>query len=176
MLLPTTGDEGTIPSATGETSEVAETGDAGLEADTAESAPGDDGEVAEASMRLRREDRPLLPDFTEAASLLSLFDSPLSKTEFLGLSVLDDPGIRDRIEFLSDREDSFVSDLTIGGPDCAESLAAELPLEDPDPFSLELAFPIAQFQGLGIDCSFFSRLMDGNALKGVVDDLRFVVW
>lgn len=101
------------------------------------------GEVTD-SLRLFRDvaDRPLLPDLIDDASPLSFVLSPLENiAEFLGLSVLEDPGILDRREFLIDRVDSFVSDLIMGGPD--EGSLDILPLV-PDSPSLELVFPIAQ--------------------------------
>jgi hypothetical protein len=152
MEFPTTGDAGIKSSATEGMSDATEVGDVGVVGDATESAPGDAGEPA-ASLRLIREcdDRPLFPDFTETASPLSSFVSPFERSvELLGLSVLPFPGILDRMEVLSEREDSFVSDLIIGGPAEVESLAVELPLEGPGPPSLELAFPIARCRGFGV--------------------------
>lgn len=68
------------------------------------------------SGRLERErpDLALFPEVTEAASDLST-GSPLeSMAEFLGLSVLPEPGILDLSE-RKDREDSLVSDLLNDG-------------------------------------------------------------
>lgn len=96
------------------------------------------------SPRLPREaERPLLPDRTEAASGL-LSESPLalelSSVEFLGLSVLELPGILDLRE-RKDREESLVSLLLIDGYDWRFP-SAEFDLGDP-PSGLELWLPMA---------------------------------
>lgn len=72
------------------------------------SVEGDVGDVAE-SLRLRgTPDFALFPDLTEAASDFSSVGDVM--TEFLGLSVLLEPGILD-LRALKEREESLVSDL-----------------------------------------------------------------
>lgn len=65
-----------------------------------------------------------------------------SMAEFLGLSVLPEPGILDRRE-RKERDESLVSDLLKEGYDCKPS-AGPFPedLEDPPPASLDAWLPI----------------------------------
>jgi hypothetical protein len=94
------------------------------------------------SLRLALLERPLRPDFTEAASAALSVESPFEgrTVEFLGLSVFPLPGILERRE-RKDREDSLVSDLLKDGYDCRGASLEPLP-PFCEPLSFELWLPI----------------------------------